>query len=42
MNVMAHKDLTTTQRYLRNLFNDYGDNYDAMEMYDKLNTTKIL
>lgn len=42
MNVMAHKDVSTTQRYLRSLFNDYGDNYDAMAEYDALNTMNIL
>lgn len=42
MNVMAHKDVSTTQRYLRSLFNDYGDNYDAMAEYDALNSMNIL
>ena len=42
MNIMAHKDVSTTQRYLRSLFNDYGDNYDAMSEYDALNSMNIL
>ena len=42
MNIMAHKDVSTTQRYLRSLFNDYGDNFDAMTEYDALNSMNIL
>ena len=42
MNIMAHKDVSTTQRYLRSLFNDYGDNFDAMAEYDALNSMNIL
>jgi len=42
MNIMAHKDVSTTQRYLRSLFNDYGDNFDAMSEYDALNSMNIL
>ena len=42
MNVMAHKDVSTTQRYLRDLFNDYGDSYDAMDKYESLNTMNII
>jgi len=42
MNIMAHKDVSTTQRYLRSLFNDYGDNFDAMIEYDALNSMNIL
>lgn len=42
MNIMAHKDVSTTQRYLRGLFNDYGDNYDAMSQFENLNSMNIL
>ena len=42
MNVMGHKDVSTTQRYLRGLFNDYGDNFDAMTDFESINTMNIL
>jgi site-specific recombinase XerC len=42
MNIMGHKDVSTTQRYLRDLFNDYGDNFDAMTNYESINSMNIL
>ena len=42
MNIMAHKDVSTTQRYLRSLFNDYGDNFDAMSDFESINSMNIL
>ena len=42
MNVMGHKDVSTTQRYLRGLFNDYGDNFDAMSDFESINSMNIL
>ena len=42
MNVMGHKDVSTTQRYLRSLFNDYGDNFDAMSDFESINSMNIL
>ena len=42
MNIMAHKDVSTTQRYLRSLFNDYGDNFDAMTDFEDINSMNML
>tara|TARA_R110001592_G_scaffold362591_1_gene677250 strand:+ start:220 stop:1368 length:1149 start_codon:yes stop_codon:yes gene_type:complete len=42
MNVMGHKDVSTTQRYLRSLFNDYGDNFDAMTDFEDINSMNML
>jgi integrase len=42
MNIMAHKDVSTTQRYLRKLFNDYGDNFDAMSGTEEFKQINII
>ena len=39
---MGHKDVSTTQRYLRSLFNDYGDNFDAMTDFEDINSMNML
>ena len=31
-----------TPRYLRGLFNDYGDNFDAMSDFESINSMNIL
>ena len=40
--IMGHKDISTTQRYLRGVFNDYGDNFDSIAQYEAINSMNIL
>jgi integrase/recombinase XerD len=42
MHIMGHSGITTTQRYLRSVFNDYGDNFDSITQYESINTMNIL